>query len=185
MEYLEHSTIGGTSHEKNHLIPFLPVAGGPGLAVLVAAQGKNDRAWLDLNQARTLWMASGNAAGLAVQAPETFNLVEARYDREDGSWRPLQSGEHTANVQFDTQGARQIGAVRLWGHFRYNNVNEKESSFNTLLYNPYDERFLYTAADSVEGQWKKQSYEPACMSITQTGLPRDRLTRAPNRTTMP
>ena len=28
------------------------------LAVLVAAQGKNDRAWLDLNQARTLWMAS-------------------------------------------------------------------------------------------------------------------------------
>ena len=129
------------------------------LAVLVAAQGKNDRAWLDLNRVRTLWMASGNAAGLAVQAPQSFNLVEARYDREDGSWRPLQSGEHTANVQFDTQGARQIGAVRLWGHFRYNNVNEKESSFNTLLYNPYDERFLYTAADSVEGQWKKQSYE--------------------------
>ena len=129
------------------------------LAVLVAAQGKNDRAWLDLNQARTLWMASGNAAGLAVQAPQSFNLVEARYDREDGSWRPLQSGEHTANVQFDTQGARQIGAFRLWGHFRYNNVNEKASSFNTLLYNPYDERFLYMAADSVEGQWKKQSYE--------------------------
>ena len=37
------------------------------LAVLMAAQERNDRAWLDLNQTRTLWMASGNAAGLQLR----------------------------------------------------------------------------------------------------------------------
>ena len=46
------------------------------LAVLIAAQGKNDRAWLDLNQARTLWMASGGLTML--NASKLYPLREHR-----------------------------------------------------------------------------------------------------------
>ena len=125
----------------------------------VAAQGAGDRAHLLLNTTRALWLDSANAAGLSVSAPGAFNLVDAGYTYETGSYRRMQTGTTVGVFDFDTQGALKVGKVQLWGRFRYDNTNDRGSSFNTLLYDPYDERFMYTAADTVAGQWKKQSYE--------------------------
>lgn len=129
------------------------------LPCVLPAQEGRDRSWMELNDARTLWAGSSNAAGLAAAPYKEFNILSARYNWEGGDWRAMQSGTSAGDLQFDTQGARQIGKVQAWGRFRYNNISEKGASYNTLLYNPYDERFLYTAADTVAGEWKKQSYE--------------------------
>ena len=129
------------------------------LPMLLSAGEPHDRAWLLLNTTRSLWMHSDNAAGFAVAAPEAFNLLDAGYAYEEGNYRRMQSGSSVGELSFDTQGALKVGKVQLWGRFRYDNTDERGSSFNTLLYDPYDERFAYTAADTVAGQWKKQSYQ--------------------------
>ena len=129
------------------------------LPASLAGQDLRDHASLELNRAQALWMSSTNPAGLAFHAPDAFNLVDISYSAEGGPYRTLQTGEKESNLRFDTQGALKIGKVQLWGRFRYDNITEDGSSFNTLLSNPYDDRFMYTAADTVEGKWKKQSYE--------------------------
>lgn len=125
--------------------------------VLRAQEGK-DRSWIGLNDALTLWASSSNAAGLAVSPYRVYNTLSARYGYEEGDWRVMQDGTNVSGFNFDTQGARQVGRIQLWGRFSYDNINEKGGSYNTLLYDPHDERFMYSAADTVAGQWKKQSY---------------------------
>ena len=128
------------------------------LSIPAVAGGVPDKAALRLKLANALWMDSGNAAGLIPGAPLPFNTLDASYSYEAGDYRRMQSGTSLSDIRFDTQGARKVGSVQVWGHFRYDNISEEGASYNTLLYNPYDERFLYTAADTVAGLWKKQSY---------------------------
>ena len=135
----------------------------------LAAQGGKDRTVLKLNELDALWSASSNAAGLVLSPYREFNALDVRYGWQGGEYRPMQTGTDVSDLQFDTQGAKQIGKVQVWGRFRYNNISDKGASYNTLLYDPYDERFLYTAADTVAGVWKKQSYEmqfKAAMPLT-------------------
>jgi len=135
----------------------------------LAAQGGNDRTVLKLNELDALWSSSSNAAGLVISPYREFNALDVRYGWQGGDYRPMQTGTDVSDLQFDTQGAKQIGKVQVWGRFRYNNISDKGSSYNTLLYDPFDERFLYTAADTVAGAWKKQSYEmqfKAAMPLT-------------------
>ena len=123
-----------------------------------SAQESHDKAWTRLNLVKAQWMESSNAGALAFEAPSDFNTLDAGYAHSGGDFRQLQTGTSEGKLHFDTQGARQIGKVSVWGRFTYNNASESGASFNTLLNDPYDERFLYSAADSVAGQWKKQSY---------------------------
>ena len=129
------------------------------LPLSLGAQEVRDGTGYALNQDLTLWAGSSNAAGLAISPYRQFNILSGQYKMENGEYRQMQTGTQVGDLEFDTQGAKRIGKVQVWGRFRYNNVNDKGSSFNTLLYDPYDERFMYTAADTVAGQWKKQAYE--------------------------
>ena len=137
------------------LLPLLLVALSP---CLLTAQEMHDKAWSTLNEGRALWMGSDNAAGLFFDAPSEFNLLDADYSYERGYYRRMQSPKKEGKLTFDTQGLKKIGKIIAWGRFCYNNSSEDGASFNTLLGDPYDERFMYSAADSVKGQWKKQSY---------------------------
>ena len=128
------------------------------LCINVAAQELHDKAWSVLNEGGALWMGSENAAGLSFDAPAEFNLLDADFSYERGYYRLKQSPKREGELTFDTQGLKKIGRITAWGRFSYSNSSESGASFNTLLGNPYDERFMYTAADSIEGQWKKQSY---------------------------
>ena len=129
------------------------------ISFALQAQGTRDRAWLELNDATTLWASSFNAAGLAASPYKEFNTLSASYGAEGGDWRRMQTGTGVSGLKFDTQGARRIGQIQVWGRFNYSNSDDRGSSFNTLLYNPYDERFLYNVADTVAGQWKRQCYD--------------------------
>ena len=138
---------------------------------VLAAQGGKDRTALTLNELGALWSSSSNAAGLVLSPYGEFNALDLGYGWQGGDYRPMQTGTGVSALQFDTRGAKQIGKVRLWGRFHYDNTSDNGSSYNTLLYDPFDERFLYTAADTVAGAWKKQSYEmqfKAAMPLTES-----------------
>ena len=124
------------------------------------AQGHlNDNAALELNKADNLWISSDNAAGLLFQPVGAYNVVSLDYSYDSGSFHRKQSGSSLRDVNFDTQGALKVGKFQLWGRFAYNNIADNGTQFNTLLYDPFDERTIYNVADTVSSNWRKQSYE--------------------------
>ena len=107
------------------------------------AQGHlNDKAALELNKADNLWMSSDNAAGLLFQPVGAYNVVSLDYSYDSGSFHRKQSGSSLRDVNFDTQGALKVGKFQLWGRFAYNNIADNGTQFNTLLYDPFDERTI-------------------------------------------
>ena len=107
----------------------------------------------------TPWHFSSNAAGLAEKGLPNINSAGFLYDYKAGEFRLLPEGQSVGDLRFDTEGTTRIGKMTLWGKFAYDRISEKGASFNTMLYDPFDERFLYHVADSVESGWKKQSYD--------------------------
>lgn len=117
-----------------------------------------DYSGLELNTATSQWFNTENSAGLAFSPIEEFNTVSLGFSHENGDYRLRQTGNVENDFRFDTEGATVLGKMALWGLFSYDYISSKGSTYNTLLYNPYDERFLYTVADPVESTWKRQSY---------------------------
>ena len=126
---------------------------------ILHAQENHGRAWEDIETSRLMWAQSSNSAGILFDAPADHNKLDTGYSHEAGDYRLMQSGSGVGEFHFHTYGFKKISKIQLWGSFRYENVSESGASFNTMLVNPYDERFLYSAADSIPGQWKKQSYD--------------------------
>jgi len=111
---------------------------------------ENERAWMT---------AAGNPAGLVTDSLKAHSSVGLRYLYGMGEYRLLPDGKRHSDIAFDTEGAVKVGKVNLWGHFAYNYIATEGSSYNTLLFNPYDTRFLYSVADSVESGWRRQAYD--------------------------
>lgn len=131
------------------------------LPLLAGAQGRlvYSPASVEDQISRTLWFSSENAAGLAFKPLADFHVVDFSYGYDRGDWHRVQSGEQTGTFLFDTQGAQAVGKTRLWGHFSYGNVTDRGAAFNTVLYDPYDERMMFSVADPVSSDWKRQAYD--------------------------
>lgn len=113
---------------------------------------------LGKHKADALWLNSDNAAGLSLSPVGDFNSVGFLYGFSRGDFHLMQEGGSNSDFGFDTQGAKKAGKFRLWGRFAYNNIMEDGTRFNTMLFNPFDERKLYGVADSVYSKWKRQAY---------------------------
>lgn len=138
-------------------------------SVVVAGQNSNtkDRAAISRIKSENLWFNTTNAASVASKPVADFNTLGLDYDYSAGEYRRAQTGKKAGTLAFNTQGATAIGRLRAWGEFSYSNISDKGSKFNTLLFDPFDEDFLYTAADSTESKWKRQAYS---MQV-KAGLP--------------
>ena len=120
----------------------------------------NDKSKIELNYTKTLWLNSENASGLATSDLQRFNIVELGYSRVAGSYHPIQEGDIINTFSFNTEGCTKIrNKINLWGKFGYDNISDKNNRFNTLLYNPFDERLVYYVADDVISSWKRQNYD--------------------------
>lgn len=146
--------------QKLLIIPFLALLPLVAAAQGTAYDGTNPPDWSGLELATALnpWSATENSAGLAFSPMKEFNTVNLSFSHESGDYRLRQTGDNDNDFRFDTKGAASLGKVALWGHFSYDYISSNGSTYNTLLYNPFDERFLYTVADPVESTWKRQSY---------------------------
>lgn len=141
-----------------HITAALLVAFAPS-AVQAQDTAVRDRGDIERNFARTLWSAGGNAAGLHFTPLPKFNSLDASFTWREGSFARKQEGTGLSIPGFGTQGALQAGKFQLWGRFAYNGNTVRGSSFNTLVCNPLDERYVYNVADTVVSSWKKQAYE--------------------------
>jgi len=141
--------------------------------LLPAVAGAQDRidskVSLDFHLDRNQWFGSENAAGLSLKPLPDFNTVGFGLDYGSGSHHLMQDGKSSADLCFDTQGALRVGKIWLWGHFRYDNITEKGSAFNTILYDPFDERQIFSVADPNVSDWKRQSYDMEFKAATRLG----------------
>ena len=129
---------------------LLPFAAG--------AQEPQSPAAVRFNLNHTLWFASRNAAGLSATPLDPYSTVGFSYAYQTGAYHRMQTGETVSDLEFDTQGALAIGKIQLWGHFSYNNLTDRGTRFNTVLYDPYDERQVFSVADPNLSDWKRQCY---------------------------
>ena len=135
-------------HSK--LLPLL-------LAFLPVTAGAQDDGWFA--KEKSLWFNTSNAAGLGVKDLQVCNTADLGYRYETGSWHRMQEGADCGTLTFNTQGSAKVGKIQLWGQFSYDNITEDGTRFNTLVFDPFDERFIYNAADPVESKWKRQAYD--------------------------
>lgn len=104
-------------------------------------------------------MNSGNAAGIITDSLARYNTADISYSYDAGSLHLCQKGESESIINFNTQGTADVGRFRLWGSFAYTNTMPEGCTFNTLLYDPSDERYLYNVTDTVSSAWRKQAYD--------------------------
>jgi len=114
---------------------------------------------IHLVKEKSLWLNTENAAGLATSDFIVYNTADLGYRCEKGGFHRMQTGDLSGTANFNTQGSVKVGKVQFWGQFSYDNVTESGTRYNTLVYNPYDERFIYNVADTTLSKWKRQSYE--------------------------
>lgn len=108
---------------------------------------------------KTLWLDSGNAAGLGTAPFLVFDSADFSFDWQGGSFHQYQAPDDALRLGFDTQGSASVGKYFVWGHFNYGNSTDRGTRYNTLLYNPFDERMIYNVADTTLSDFKRQSYE--------------------------
>lgn len=106
----------------------------------------------------SLWHCSTNSAGLAYRHMPTANVVNFLYDGRSGDFHRAQEGSSFSGIAFDTEGSLGVGKTRLWGHFRYDRINEQGTAFNTILFDPFDERQVFSVADPNVSDWNRQVY---------------------------
>lgn len=112
-----------------------------------------------LAKEKSLWFNTSNAAGIGLKDLQVYNTADLGYLFESGSYHRMQEGSDCGTLNFNTQGATKVGKIQLWGQFSYDNITANGTRFNTLVFDPFDERFIYNVADPVESQWKRQAYD--------------------------
>ncbi|MGN1216326.1 MAG: DUF6850 family outer membrane beta-barrel protein [Candidatus Cryptobacteroides sp.] len=127
------------------------------LVFLPLAAGAQDDGYLA--KETSLWFNTSNAAGIGVKDLQVYNTADIGYLFESGSYHRMQEGSDCGTLSFNTQGATKVGKIQLWGQFSYDNITANGTRFNTLVFDPFDERFIYNVADPVESQWKRQAYD--------------------------
>lgn len=110
---------------------------------------------------RSLWRDSDNASGLAVDSLPVYNTLDASLSHRNGNYRRLQEGRSETALNVGTEGSLVTGKTFLWGDFSYTNATVRKARYNTVLFDPFDERFLFGVADPVESDWKRQTYDMA------------------------
>lgn len=126
-------------------------------AIVDRLQGAGNDGYLA--KVKTLWLDSGNAAGLGTSPFLVFDSADFSFDWQGGSFHQYQAPDDALRLGFDTQGSASVGKYFVWGHFNYGNSTDRGTRYNTLLYNPFDERMIYNVADTTLSDFKRQSYE--------------------------
>ncbi len=95
--------------------------------------------------------------GKSSQRPNNTAILS--YDFRTGDHHLFQEPQSASDVHFNTAGCASIGKIKLWGQFSYDNLSDSGTRFNTLVYDPFDERFIYNVADTTLSDRKRQSYD--------------------------
>ncbi|MGM9780583.1 MAG: DUF6850 family outer membrane beta-barrel protein [Candidatus Cryptobacteroides sp.] len=122
-----------------------------------------------LSSFRQTWLLSSNAAGLDAAPFRFANSAELLYCHQEGDYHLMQQPQADSQFRFDTQGAATIGKLRLWGSFAYDNHHSSGSRYNTLLYDPFDENYIYNVADTTLSDFNRQSYAMAFKAAVPLG----------------
>ena len=113
---------------------------------------------IEMNLIRSLWYDTENAAGMTVDTLQNYNMVSGAFDRTSGSLKSLQRGDRETSEAFNTNGARRIGRISLWGDFTFKNDYWTGTQYNTNRFFPSLD-MPYYVADPNKGDWNKQLYD--------------------------
>lgn len=113
----------------------------------------------EVNFRNSLWMESGNTAGLAFRPFKMYKELELNYDHTSGQFRQAQAAGEINNVSLNTSGATYLGKFIIWGKFDFKNIFEKGRNMNALMYEVESDMPYYPIDTTRNCGWTKQEYE--------------------------
>ncbi len=104
-----------------------------------------------------IWIKSENAAGIAKDSLWHFGKASVGFQLTHGLYKMAQQPIRDQQVNFETERSMKLGKGLFYGRFHYTQQWEKDVQFSNVL-NTY-RGSPYLLADSIGGNWKKQSYD--------------------------
>ena len=105
------------------------------------------------------WMESNNTAGLAFRPIEMYKDLNISYENNSGEFRLQQEANNINNINVNTSGSTYLGKFLVWGSFSFQNIIQKGSNFNALMYEIEDDMPYYPIDTTKNSRWQKQKYE--------------------------
>lgn len=119
---------------------------------------RNTPAAFELRQQRSLWLQSGNPAGLQLDHPYRYSQLKAGYEGYDGNFHRPQEGVSGNRQLVETQGGIFLDSCYLTGSFNYRREGIKEANFNASIIDPF-RGMPYIIADLNPSDWVQQHYQ--------------------------
>ena len=118
----------------------------------------NTSASLELNEAKSLWKKSSNAAGLLLDKPIKYSTFDIGQEHTSGSFKRPQQGKVINKIGFNTEGATFLRDFYVWGYFNYSRDAINNADFNASITDPY-RGMPYMVADLNTSDWRNQYYD--------------------------
>lgn len=122
------------------------------------AQQRNTPAAFELRQQRSLWLQSGNPAGLQLDHPYRYSQLKAGHEGYEGDFRRPQQGASGNRQTVETQGGIFLDSCYLTGSFNYRRESVHDANFNASIIDPY-RGMPYFIADLNPSNWIQQHYQ--------------------------
>lgn len=124
------------------------------------AQKQSDMAHIlhqEAENAYGTWRHSANAAGLNIDRPSLFSLLEAGYGNKTGNFRRPQEASQASHTWLRTNGNTEVLGHYIQGYFNYERENRKDAEYNASLIDPF-RNMPYIVADTNASDWVNQHY---------------------------
>jgi hypothetical protein len=102
------------------------------------------------------WLQTNNAAGWGLSQLPAAGQTSMGGQFIQGDFHRAQQPESTAQLLFFSEGYRPVKKGMIYGSFSYNNQQDRNIRMSDVM-DPY-RGTPYLLADSIGGDWKKQSY---------------------------
>lgn len=112
---------------------------------------------LDLQNQRSFWKKSNNAAGLQFDNPLQYSQLSAGYNSYGGNFHRPQQGRSGNSQVVATEGNLFVGDYYISGSFNYLRDNIKNANYNASIIDPY-RGMPFFIADVNSSDWNNQHY---------------------------
>ncbi|PRD45553.1 DUF6850 family outer membrane beta-barrel protein [Sphingobacterium haloxyli] len=103
------------------------------------------------------WRHTGNAAGLLVDRPAHFSVLQAGYSSQAGDFRRPQEARKSTQADVGTLGNIYLGDLYIQGHFGYARQDRRDAEYNASLIDPF-RGMPYMIADTNASHWANEHY---------------------------
>lgn len=121
------------------------------------AQQKSPTA-IGMEKERSLWLNSGNAAGMLLDGTQTFSDITISYNNQNGDFKRPQQGRTDKSLDVASEGLLRLDKVLVWGRFDFRHQDVGDASYNASIGDPFRGMPYYVIDEYHDSNWRNLYY---------------------------